>query len=327
MRAAAVLAALSLVAGAAVDAAEAAPSTTPSPATQPAAPSVAPAPARAAGERSDAPRWDYLPIVGYPGDALRFALRVGDSSGWSALSHQGALALEPAEQGAVAQASLVPSTRPEGAEWIELASGERRLRVHLVRPGAGGPLVWTPERGLRQGEDPAVLVVDRTEAEQDRRWRAFRSLGGVEPVRCRLRLEAPPMPAGEPALLALVAASQALAVRGENVLVLLPGADRHAGWKHREYRQAVAWAVSDLLMRGAAHVVLAGPIAPAVDAQALAPLRRQIADVAQAYRCRTLALGEVCDDAMWEVAPGVLGPALNARGQETLAQALADWTP
>jgi hypothetical protein len=206
-----------------------------------------------------------------------------------------------------------------------LAGAGEHLCVRLVRPGGGSKLALDAHRRLCVGEDPAVLVVDRTEADADRRWKIFRALSTAEPVVCELTLEAPAVPSGESGLLAELCAAQSLDLAGRSLLVLLPASDRAAGWKHREYRQTVAWLVSDALTRGAAHVVLVGPIGPAADDATLMPLVREAQDVAIAYHCRHLELAELRAEANWTLGDGIIGPDLNATGKAALAKALERW--
>ena len=130
---------------------------------------------------------------------------------------------------------------------------------------------------------------------------------------------------GEPALMAEAVAAQRLAVTGQGVLIRLDGADRWAGWKHREYRQVLAWLVADCFARGALRVVLVEPCAPSPDGPALAPLRAQVQDVSRAYRCAAVTTQTMSKDTYWEIAPGVLGTSLNAGGQQALAALLAPY--
>jgi hypothetical protein len=277
--------------------------------------------ALAAAAAAAEPVWDYLPVVGYAGDSLWFALRVGQQANeWTASAPSGPLEAKPSD-GSVG-VDLLPKPQDDRVEFIH---GQDRVRVRLARPGAGKGLELDARWRPRLDGEPAVLIVDRTEADADRRWKLFRAIRGPEAVACELQLEAPTVPAGESGLLAEICAAQRLAVEDKSVLVLLPGGDRLAGWKHREYRQAVAWLVSDALARGAAHVVLAGPIAPKADAAALAPLTDAVADVAVAYHCRLVDLGKLCDDEYWAIAPGFLGPELNPQGKAALTAALAPW--
>ncbi len=275
-----------------------------------------------------APAWDYLPVVGYEADSLWLALRVGkDGGSWSIHGPSGELTSVVAEGGATVSASVVAGPRPRGSgdEAIEFTAGARAARVRLARPGAAAGLAIDAGHRLAIGGVPAVLVVDRTEAAADRRWKWFRTMSGAEPVVCDLTLEAPAVSPGESGLLAEIAASQSLEVSGHSVLVMLPRSDIDAGWKRREYRQALAWLVSDALARGAAHVVLAGPIAPKAEAARLEPLLQPVSDVSDAYHCRAVDCSSLCADAYWEIADGIIGPGLNAAGQQALGKLLARW--
>jgi hypothetical protein len=279
--------------------------------------------------------WDWLPTIGYDSEALVIALRVGgDPSLWHA--HRiykdgwgGELPLTVAN-GAVTL-NVYPGATPD-ADTIEF-SGPRAgddVRVRLVRPGSGrglghdnlGHLTMVTADGSVM---PAILVLTRLEAEADRRWQTLRWLGGEPTFQCTLTLAAPVVPSGQSDLLALIAASQSSDPAGHNVLVQLGAADRLVGWNHRNYRQCLAWLVADLTARSAGHLVIAGPLAPSADADRVAPLRGQVDDVAAAYRCQVVQLGELADASYWQVAPGIIGPQLNASGQAEVQRRLAPW--
>jgi hypothetical protein len=273
----------------------------------------------------DEPIWDYFPIVGYDSDTLVFSLRVGaDAGSWSAAGKPGkTLAADIA--GGVITARLEPAVPTTGE--VVFSGGGATVPVRLVHPGGSEELVHDEATAhISCGGFPAVLLLERVEAEADRRWKIFRTMGGdAHPIACDVVIEAPKVAMGSSGLLALLCVAHAREVKQRSLLVLLPGSDRFVGWKHREYRQAVAWLVSDALARGAQHVVLAGPIAAKSDAVGLAPLRDQIADVANAYRCRRLPLENLCDDRYWTIADGFLGSELNQVGKAALAEALAPW--
>lgn len=203
---------------------------------------------------------------------------------------------------------------------------EQRLNVRLVQPGKATGLTADTDGRLRCGADAAILAVPRREAAADRRWSILRAIEHTRSEPCSLRLDPPAMDSlGVPVLTQEIAAAQSLTASGHGVLVVLSGDDRFAAWKHREYRQALAWLVADLAARGASHVVLVEPLCPAVDEPLLAPLRIQVRDVANAYRCSvvdTLSLGAHDN---WEAAAGVLGTTLNRVGQERLETLLAPW--
>jgi len=279
--------------------------------------------------------WDWLPTVGYDSEALVIALRVGgDPSLWHA--HRiykdgwgGELPLTVAN-GAMTL-NVFPGQAPD-ADTIEF-SGPRAgddVRVRLVRPGSGrglghdnlGHLTMVTADGSVM---PAILVLTRLEAEADRRWQTLRWLGGEPTFQCTLTLAAPVVPSGQSDLLALIAASQSADPAGHNILVQLGAADRLVGWNHRNYRQCLAWLVADLTARSAGHLVIAGPLAPSPDADRVAPLRGQVDDVAAAYRCQVVQLGELANETYWQLAPGILGPQLNAAGEAEEKRRLAPW--
>jgi len=264
--------------------------------------------------------WDYLPLVGYEQEELSLSLRPGGGTGgWSASDAKGAAIVLHGDQQTLSF-SLTPAAGGEAK--VLLANNERRIAIDFVHPGAGPTLVLDAQGRLHCGADLAVLVLPRLEAQPDRRWAVLGLLERPASQPCSLTVEEPPVGWGEPALVAQICASQRLQPKAAGVLVRLSGADRLAGWKHREYRQALAWLVADLLARGAERVVLVEPVAPAAEAAVVQPLRVQIADVGRAYHCRVVETAALGRDADWEVADGVLGTTLNARGQAAFAELL-----
>jgi hypothetical protein len=265
-------------------------------------------------------RWDYLPLVGYEQEELSLALRPdGGTAGWSASDAQGAaIALHGDQQ--TLSFSLTPAA--SGEAKVLLANNDRRIAIDFVHPGAGAALVLDAQGRLHRGPDLAVLVLPRLEAQADRRWAVLGLLERPASQPCALTVEEPQTGWGEPALVAQICASQRLQPKAAGVLVRLSGADRAAGWKQREYRQALAWLVADLLARGAERVVLVEPVAPAAEAAVVQPLRVQIADVGRTYHCRVVETAALGRDSDWEVADGVLGATLNARGQAAFAELL-----
>jgi hypothetical protein len=220
---------------------------------------------------------------------------------------------------------LTATVVPGQGQRLTLAKDGERIALRLVHPGHGAGLALDAQRRLTQQGELAILVLPRLEIEADRRWAVLRPLERPSEHPCGLILEEPVVPWGEAALTAQLCASQSLQLRGQGLLVRLSGADRWAGWKHREYRQVLAWLVADALLRGATLVAVAEPIAPASEAAAIAPLRVQVRDVVQAYRCALVDTGALDRDANWEVAVGVLSPALNDRGRAALAALLKPW--
>ncbi len=264
--------------------------------------------------------WDYLPLVGYEQEELSLALRpFGGTAGWSAADAQGAaIALNGDQQ--TLSFSFTPAG--QGAISVVLASSDRRIAIDFIHPGGGAELALDAQGRLHRGQDLAVLVLPRLEAQADRRWAVLGLLERPTVQPCAATVEEPQVRWGEPALVAQICASQRLQPKGAGVLVRLAGADRNAGWKQREYRQALAWLVADLLARGAERVVLVEPVAPQAEAAVVQPLRVQIADVARTYHCRVVETATLGRDADWEVASGVLGSSLNARGQAACAELL-----
>ncbi len=264
--------------------------------------------------------WDYLPLVGYEQEELSLSLRPGGgTAGWSAVDAKGAsIALHGDQQ--TLGFSLTPAA--SGEVRVELANNDRRIAIDFVHPGTGSALTLDAQGRLHRAQDLAVLVLPRLEAQADRRWAVLGLIERPAIQPCSLTLDEPPVGWGEPALVAQICASQRLQPKAAGVLVRLSGADRNAGWKQREYRQALAWLVADLLARGAERVVLVEPVAPAAEAAVVQPLRVQIADVGRTYHCRVVETATLGRDADWEVADGVLGTSLNARGQAAFAELL-----
>lgn len=264
------------------------------------------------------PAWDWLPTAADDDRTCEIHLTAPD--GWQAVA-------DPRVAAARADGQIVLRFEPRQVAAVAVAGpGERRLGIRLAAPGQAAGLRADADGRLRLGEDAAILAVPRREAAADRRWGVLRLFERSGRTPCAVRLEPPPPAAlGIPALTLQIAAAQAAEVRGRGVLVALSGDDRFAAWKHREYRQALAWLVADLAARGASHVVLLEPACPAVDEPLLAPLRAQARDVAAAYRCGIIEAAPLADHALWEIAPGVLGTALNAAGQARRDALLRPW--
>jgi hypothetical protein len=260
--------------------------------------------------------WDYLPQIGYENEELSLTLRpAGGAAGWVATDAQEAV-LPMATDAQTLSVSITPSSSHH--DRIELRHGSSRIAIDFVHLGAGSSLEMGPQGHLRSGEALAVLVLPRVEAQADRRWAMLGLFEKPEVEPCTLLLAEPQVAWGEPALLAQICASQRLACSGTGVLVRFPGADRFAGWKHREYRQAVAWLVADLLARSAKRVVLVEPLAPSAENVVMQPLRAQIGDVGHSYHCRLVETQGLGQEAYWDVAAGIIGTTLNARGTAAL---------
>jgi hypothetical protein len=265
-------------------------------------------------------------VVGYIGDSLWFSLRVtGPPSAWSAQSNLGALTVEYGDDHATVNVHLqIPADGPHVA-WIEFSGPVAHRHVRLLEPGHGGQIRLDSWQHLSAEGDSVVLVVDRTEPNRDRRWRPVRLYEANQPIACNLTLPAPVVSDGASGVLADIVASQAQEVEDRNVMVMVPSSDQSAGWKHREYRQVLAWLVSDLLQRRAGHVVLAEPLAPRSLAAQLKPIIAEVHDVADAYHCRILTMAGLGDDQYWQISPGILGTTLNAGGRAALDVVLAPW--
>lgn len=264
------------------------------------------------------PAWDWLPSAA--DDDRPCEIHLTAAEGWSPVDG-GKLASERSG------GQLILRFEPRQTPSVAVAGPEgRRLTVQLVQPGHGNGLTCDSDGHLRVGADAGILAVPRREAAADRRWGILRAFEHTRHEPCRLRVDPPASTAsGLPMLTRQIAAVQGMAPGGSGVLVVLSGDDRFAAWKHREYRQALAWLVADLAARGATHVVLVEPACPAVDEPLLAPLRAQVRDVANAYRCTAVDTSQLGTHDGWEQSPGVLGTTLNATGRQRLDALLAPW--
>jgi hypothetical protein len=251
------------------------------------------------------PVWDWLPHA--VDDDRPAELHLAAPDGWTG---------PPGSRRADGQI-IIPADPRSRVDIAVSGPQDRRLTVRMVAPGGGAGLSTDADGRLRLGEAAAVLAVPRREAEQDRRWSILRRVEGVRDLPCRILLdEPPPGPDGTPSLTRQIAAAQEIDPRGAGVLIALPGADRLAAWKHREYRQAIAWLCADLAARGATHIALLEPPAPRADERLAAPLAEQARDAARAFRARCIAADALAAAECWEVSPGLLGRTLNARGRE-----------
>ncbi len=275
-----------------------------------------------------APLWDHLPVVAYRGDEVTVS--------WPADG-----ATQPPWNVHCGGRELAPRRGDDGRSWTVTARvdtdrasddltwsrAHEAVTVRLIAPGCAQGIALDHDRRLAIAGSPVVLVLPRVEADVDRRWKILGVAAAAEAIRCQaVLLEAEPVDATpRSGILGLVVTSQALPMANRSLLVLLPASDIHAGWQHRTYRQLVAWLVADAIRRGANQVVLAGPFTARAHASDAAPLRRQVADVASAYHCRSIDLGDLGDERYWQIAPGILGPGLNDFGRAKLAEVLAPW--
>jgi hypothetical protein len=269
-----------------------------------------------------APAWDYRPLVTYEDEGL-VATLAGDGRGSWRLD-DGAGATVPGSC-TVEGGQVRVEVSAAGHDRVRLRGSDGREAVLcFVRPGHARDLTLGEDGLPLLGGLPAVLVLSRLEARADRRWALLREGIDARPLACAAHLAPPSTAQGRPVLLAECVASQAIDPAG-GVLVELSGLDRVAGWKHREYRQVLAWLVCDLQARDAGHVALAPPYAAAIHADSMSPLRLQVTDVANAYRCRVVDTLALSDPSYWELQPGLLGTGLNASGAAVRDALFAPW--
>ncbi|MBA3708967.1 MAG: hypothetical protein H0W83_09140 [Planctomycetes bacterium] len=280
----------------------------------------------AAASEAIAPHWDHLPAIGYQGEDLVFSWRAEDGS-WSVAHGADRLDVQSGDDGRSRSVAVRIEDADSARDDVVFTRAAQSARVRLIRPGGGRQLAIDADcRHLLSAGTPAVLVLPRIESEADRRWGLLAALSTSESVTCEVVLREPAEDNGSGSgILGLIATAQSVDVAKRSVLILAAGSDGRVGWTHRAYRQCVAWLVADLECRAAAHVVLAGPIGPRADYANLAPLQRQVIDVANAYHCRLLDLSSMADDAHWQLAPGILGPRLNPSGEAALAALLRPW--
>lgn len=264
------------------------------------------------------PAWDWLPAAADDDRICEIHLTAPD--GWRELP-------DARVEASRVDGQIVLRFEPRQIASVAVAGpDERRLGIRLIAPGQATGLQSDALGRLRIGTDAAILAVPRREAAADRRWGILRLFERHRHAACSVRLDPPASTTpGVPALTRQIAQAQSTEVRGRGVLIALSGDDRFAAWKHREYRQALAWLVADLAARGASHVVLLEPACPSVDQPLLTPLLAQVRDVATAYRCNLISAASLAEHAAWEIAPGVLGTSLNAAGRERLETLLRPW--
>ena len=306
--------------------ASAPPATTAPPSAPLAAMTPPPAGSTPPAALADAVRWDYLPIVGYLGDTLWFSLRVGGGAQqWQVRTNAGPVANESGPDQKTVDCHLLLPADAGTLRWIEFSAPGQRHRVHLVAPGMGSTLALDRWQRLAMDGEAVVLIVDRTEPDRDRRWRPVRFSDLTTPLTCSVTIQASQTVGGDGGILSALLNGQKAVVESRNTMVMVPSSDQAAGWKHREYRQVLAWLVSDLMTRHAGHVVLVDPVAPEVLRPDIKPLIKEVQDVADAYHCRIVALQGLSEDRYWQVSPGVLGTTLNALGRGALDAALQPW--
>lgn len=252
--------------------------------------------------------WDWMPRAA--DDDRPCELHLAAGPGW-AVAPQRALEIERQP------GRLVVRFEPRQVGSLSITGpAEAHLGVRMLAPGAAAGVACDADGRLHAGADSVILAVPRREALGDRRWGVLRLFDREQPEPCRFRLDEPaPAPLGAAALTRQIVAAQELRPAGGGALCVLSGDDRFVGWKHREYRQALSWLVADLIARGATRVVLVEPSCPDVDETVLAPLRAQVRDVARAHRCPCIDTTSLGAARFWEIAPGVLGTALNEAGR------------
>ncbi len=270
---------------------------------------------------ASAAAFDHLPAVAYDDEELTVALRAAEgrtTRQWRVVDPPPGLQLSRSERDTVVQIALIP--RQAGGVQVVDAAGASIAGLHFVRPGSQTPLVLSDHGRLQFAGRPVVLLLERREAEADRRWALLRGTSEKERPPCDLVLPAPAVPLGHPVLLAQIHAARRRPTVGRSIMVQLGGDDVFAAWKHRAYRQALAWLVSDLMQRGALRVVLVQPVAPDDGSDALAPLQEQVRDIARTYECDVIEQPGLDERDAWALASGVIGPGLGPDALERYRQ-------
>lgn len=264
--------------------------------------------------------WDYRPIVTYVDETVQAMWR--PAAGSPAWHVDSGTSIRVSADNGVVTCNWLPQQDP--VLVLHGPAGKSQC-IRAIQPGAAAGMTWSADQELRQGDDLVVLALSRIEARSDRRWWIVRALGGEHPRPCADRLGPQKVPEGKSALLSQCAQAQDLHPAGQGVLVEIAAGERFVGWKHREFRQVLAWLVADLQARQAGFVVLVQPRAAAVVDAELEPLRQQIIDVANAYRCRLMDPESLRDARYWTIFSGILGTTLNADGQAERGRVLAPW--
>lgn len=261
--------------------------------------------------------WTYRPTVAYDDETVR-CIWSGAQADWRIDEPAGA---RPSIDGTGMAIDWIPG-RDQG---LRLRGVDAIVDLLAVPPGSNRDLDLRGGR-LVSGAADVILVLSRIEARSDRRWALIRALGDDTPKPCAQALTWPEdVPEGTAPLLQQCVQARDLAPDAGGVLVELHPGEGRIGWKHREFRQTLAWLVADLQVRGAGAITLVQPRdIPPRDA-ALVPLREQVVDVANAYRCRVLDPVELADEACWRISPGLVGETLNEHGRAVRARLHAAW--
>lgn len=264
--------------------------------------------------------WSYVPQVAYEDDVLQATwVTDGPPGSWTVT---GTRPVRTRIDGS----SLVIDAQVSAPMSIHLQGPDgREANLVTVAPGQSAQLHWTLADGLRAGSDTAVLALPRLEARSDRRWQLIRALAGDDAKACQHILFPPSTISGESALLSQIVACHQTTFANDGVLIVMSAGERTVGWKHREFRQMLAWLVADALARNAGYVVIVQPrVAVVVDDQ-LDWLRRQVEDVAAAYRCRVYDPQPLMDTQWWMNEQGQLTDTLQPAGQAHLRLLLQPW--
>jgi hypothetical protein len=264
--------------------------------------------------------WDYRPLVSYDDETVRAVLRSeGDAASWTVTG--------PPDLSLQRDADTVAMDWIPGAEVVLALQreGKPTLRLRSAVPGRAAEFHISDDGFLTLSGDPAVLALSRVEARSDRRWQLISAMAGETITPCAEIVAAPSVVDGRSALLTQCELAQAVHSTSHGVLLEVAASERLVGWKHREFRQVLAWLVADLQARNAGFVVVVMPhAAEPLDAE-LEPIRQQIADVALAYRCRVIDAVGLRDPNCWTIAGEVLGSTLNAHGSSVRDAFLKPW--
>ena len=265
-----------------------------------------------AGESSTV-TWAHLPHAGYFGEELWLTIAREAKPAIGEIETLAGASITLSDDGTGLGVRLDP--RGHAGLVVHAPSGAEAGRVLFIEPGAGDGIQFDTDGRLRRSGQDVVLVLPRREASGDRRWQLLRGDDRNMP-RCSLFLRAPDVRPGESPTLALIGASQSIDPRDQGVVVAMPGGDRFVGWRHRAYRQAVAWLVADLHARGAQRVVLVQAPAPDLDRELIEPLWAQVRDVARSYEVEQVEVTVLGAAEHWQIAESdtLLGGELNDGG-------------
>lgn len=264
-----------------------------------------------------AAEWTYRPTVAYDDETVR-CVWSGSAADWR-IEQPGDVRVSGDGNG------LAIDWVPGRDQSLRLRGVDAIVDLVAVPPGSKRDLALGEGR-LISGTAGVILVLSRIEARSDRRWALIRALGDDTPKPCAQALLWPEdVPAGTSPLLRQCVQARTLTPDADGVLVEIHPGEGRIGWKHREFRQTLAWLVADLQVRGAGAITLVQPRdIPQRDA-ALVPLREQVVDVANAYRCRVLDPVGLADEACWRISPGLVGETLNEHGRAIRAGLHASW--